>query len=296
VEDLSTDDCRRYRVFCDLSHQVSDQYLGSGLGSCSSNESRYKWREALCQEEFDMFPPDKRRIKFKKTNWNKDQRKYNIQKIQQVRAEIDDVDNTVLKIAKKRAQIDATLTATNCSEFFRQDLEDMDEETRNQVEEQPPNYAPPRPVRQTAPLEPSKEPNRGHGKEGMKEPQAAPKEAKARNLQNWNGVIKRVRDYRTGQGTPYCVIDFDDGVEVVTITCFHQSLFNACNEAVGKAAGIRVFQQQNKKGDLKYWVLDSFHSIDGKLWGPEQTENPKTASADDQSAPAKSDDQEGLPF
>lgn len=37
-----------------------------------------------------------------------------------------DIDNTVLKMAKKRAQIDATLTVASLSEIFTQDVEDID--------------------------------------------------------------------------------------------------------------------------------------------------------------------------
>ena len=40
-------------------------------------------------------------------------------------ADIADVINTVLKIAQKRAYIAATLSATNASEYFTQDLEDF---------------------------------------------------------------------------------------------------------------------------------------------------------------------------
>ena len=39
--------------------------------------------------------------------------------------DISDQVNTILKIAKKRAFIDATLLAVNASEFFSQDLEDF---------------------------------------------------------------------------------------------------------------------------------------------------------------------------
>jgi hypothetical protein len=43
--------------------------------------------------------------------------------------------NTVLKMAKKRAQIDAVLTATAASAIFTQDLEDIPDYLRDAVEE-----------------------------------------------------------------------------------------------------------------------------------------------------------------
>jgi hypothetical protein len=283
VEDLSTDDCRRYRVFTDMTHEVSDQALGAGLGSCSSNETRYKWREALCQEEFDDFPQDRRRIKYKKTNWNKEKRQYNVIKIQQVRAEIDDVDNTVLKIATKRAMVAGTLAVTACSDMFIQDLEDMDEETRDQLQDEPP---PPQRPRQTAPLEPGKEANRGHGQEGMKDKQVAPEKKATKPIQNWVIDVRAIHDdKKTSGGVPYLVMDVDDGIEVNAVTCWHQSLFDACHFAVGKQAGIRVFRHKGKTGDL-YWVLDSIDSIDGKKWGAEVAEKSKPAAPDSQAPPA----------
>ena len=43
----------------------------------------------------------------------------------QVRTEPEDADNTILKMAKKRALIDAVLTVTAASDIFAQDVEDL---------------------------------------------------------------------------------------------------------------------------------------------------------------------------
>ena len=51
--------------------------------------------------------------------------------MQQVRTNPADIANTVLKMAKKRAQIDLTLTATAASDCFTQDVEDLPEELRD---------------------------------------------------------------------------------------------------------------------------------------------------------------------
>jgi hypothetical protein len=55
----------------------------------------------------------------------------------QVRTEPADVANTVLKMAKKRAQIDLTLTATAASDIFTQDVEDLPEELLQEYEPTP---------------------------------------------------------------------------------------------------------------------------------------------------------------
>jgi hypothetical protein len=119
VVDLSTPDCARYRVAVNIVHAPTGAYLGSGIGECSSDELKYKWRAATCDEEFDQTPADRRRL-----HWKNGAR--GAYSVKQVRQEIADVANTVLKMAKKRAQIDATLTVTAASDIFTQDLEDQE--------------------------------------------------------------------------------------------------------------------------------------------------------------------------
>jgi hypothetical protein len=53
----------------------------------------------------------------------------------QVRMNQSDIANTVLKMAKKRALVDAVLTITGASDCFSQDLDDMDDTTREAVTE-----------------------------------------------------------------------------------------------------------------------------------------------------------------
>lgn len=119
VEDLSTPDCIRYRVRTVGTHQGSGIVVGEGIGECSSDEEKYKWRRCFNKKEFDATPETRRRIKFSK--YGEDM---------QVRTEPADVANTVLKMGKKRAQIDLTLTATAASDIFTQDVEDIPEELR----------------------------------------------------------------------------------------------------------------------------------------------------------------------
>src|SRR5678815_2740649 len=53
-------------------------------------------------------------------------------------ADPSDLDNTICKMAHKRARIDAILTATAASDFFTQDVEDL---AGKQVEYTPPPQA-----------------------------------------------------------------------------------------------------------------------------------------------------------
>jgi len=118
IEDLSTPDCIRYRVHIEVFHQPTGNSLGEGIGEASSAEAKYQWREVVCEEEWQATPEDRRRVKWKKGRPNP-------YSVRQVRADMEDVANTILKMAKKRAQIDAVLTATAASDIFSQDLEDL---------------------------------------------------------------------------------------------------------------------------------------------------------------------------
>lgn len=84
---------REYVVTCSLSHEGS-MHVGSGVGSCTTMESQYRYRKNKSYEKME--------------NPN-----------------IFDTFNTCLKMAKKRAFVDAVLTTTASSDLFTQDVEDI---------------------------------------------------------------------------------------------------------------------------------------------------------------------------
>lgn len=120
VEDLSTPDTIRYRVHVAIVHIPTGNMLGVGVGEASSAESKYQWRAVVCNEEWEETPEDRRRNK-----WKKGYQGNGATCIRQIRADMEDIANTVLKMAKKRAQIDAVLTVTAASDVFAQDIEDL---------------------------------------------------------------------------------------------------------------------------------------------------------------------------
>lgn len=120
----------RYRVKCVGRHSPTGNVVGYGIGECSTGEDKYAWRRAVCIEEFEATEETMRRVK-----WGKYQGK--TQKTEQVRVNPADMSNTVLKMAKKRAQIDMTLTTLGCSDIFAQDLEDLDETLRENFTPEP---------------------------------------------------------------------------------------------------------------------------------------------------------------
>jgi len=122
IEEVPTDDGLTFRVTCRITSQQTGVYLGSGVGECSTKEEKYHWRKAVCDEEFDATPENKRRVK-----WSKGYKNKPAYSTKQVQTNPADLANTVLKMAKKRALVDATLTVTAASDIFTQDIEDMDE-------------------------------------------------------------------------------------------------------------------------------------------------------------------------
>lgn len=122
IEDLSHDDEIRYRVRAIGRHQTTGIVIGTGVGEASSNEEKYRWREAVCRPEFEDLPADQRRVKYKRGRGG------DTYTILQVRTNPSDIANTVLKMAKKRAQVDLCLTALAASDIFTQDIADPEEE------------------------------------------------------------------------------------------------------------------------------------------------------------------------
>ena len=117
VTDLGRDGETHYRVKVSI-RSASGQFLGAGIGECSSSEEKYAWRGTVHPKEWDATPENRRRVKFLRDG----------REIQQVRTNPADVSNTILKMAKKRGLTDAVLTVTAASDLFTQDIEDLPDE------------------------------------------------------------------------------------------------------------------------------------------------------------------------
>ena len=123
IEDISTPDCVRYRVSRTGRSIVTGVEVGAGVGECSSDEEKYKWRKPVCDEEWVDELEDRKREVWKRSG--KD-----TFKVRQVRTQKADIANTILKMADKRAYIGMTLVVTAASDIFTQDIEDLPEEMR----------------------------------------------------------------------------------------------------------------------------------------------------------------------
>lgn len=99
-----------YTVRCILSKNGNK--ITEGLGNCNSKEDKYRYRWVKAQD----VPMGIDAETLKSNQYGK---------LRIENDEIYSIVNTILKMAKKRAQIDATLTVASLSEVFTQDVEDM---------------------------------------------------------------------------------------------------------------------------------------------------------------------------
>lgn len=88
---------REYEVTCELVSRDTGETMGVGMASCSTMESKYRYRK----------------------KW------INNQSVREENPDIADTWNTVLKMAKKRAFVDAVKSTTAASDIFTQDVEDL---------------------------------------------------------------------------------------------------------------------------------------------------------------------------
>ena len=125
---------REYMVKCQLSSASTGQLIGMGVGSCSTLESKYRYRNV---SDFELtgepIPADskERKAEYRKQG-------FGMKKVNDVwewvrfkdsdkveNPDIADTYNTVLKMASKRAFVHAVLNTTAASDMFTQDIEDL---------------------------------------------------------------------------------------------------------------------------------------------------------------------------
>ncbi len=145
IEDLSTSDAIRYRATRPGIAINSGVPVGAGIGECSSDEEKYKWRKPVCDEEFAETPEDRKREVWKKYDGK-------ATKIKQIRTNPADVANTVLKMADKRAYVALALQVTAASDIFTQDIEDLPAEIAEGLEGEPAKPPIKQPQRKSEPV------------------------------------------------------------------------------------------------------------------------------------------------
>lgn len=119
-----------YTVKCSLSHIPTGNSVASGIGSCNSREMKYHYRSANTGKPVpgnywkDRDPALLGGSQFSPRK--KDGKWFIFEQIENDNPW--DLDNTLIKMACKRALVAATLNATAASDIFTQDIEDMDKD------------------------------------------------------------------------------------------------------------------------------------------------------------------------
>jgi hypothetical protein len=117
---------REYSVACKLTN-TNGSFVGSGVGSCATTESKFRYRnentnrpvpsEYWKNRDSSLLGGPTFTARKVKGEW------FIYQQVEHPNPA--DYFNTCLKMAKKRAYVDAILTRTGASQVFSQDLEDM---------------------------------------------------------------------------------------------------------------------------------------------------------------------------
>lgn len=127
IREVRERDFIAYTVLCRLRHIPTGQQVATGIGSCNSRETKYRYRsentgKPVPKEYWDTRDPSilggpQYRPRKKDGKWVI---------FEQVENDNPwDLDNTIIKMACKRALVAATLNATAASDIFTQDVEDM---------------------------------------------------------------------------------------------------------------------------------------------------------------------------
>jgi hypothetical protein len=251
-----------YEVRCTLIRMRSQSVVSTGLGSCSSYESRYRWRQGTrkcpkCGSEAIIKGKEEYGGGFlcyaKKggcgAKFPDNDKSITEQSVGRVENEdLVDVKNTILKMAKKRAKVDATLSATRSSGVFTQDIEDMDVGDRSATTSPEPKTAP-QPVQHRTP---ARQPAKAAAKVEdvmcsqcgginshtddcpTKQPKQSPKQAegqviepeKSDNKFRANFYVEKITDSVTGSKAKYQTLTgiIRGRTDKIRIQIFHASL------------------------------------------------------------------------
>jgi len=109
-----------YFIKCILRDYKTGRIVSEGLGSCNSKENKYRWRWVTEKE----LPQNVDKNALSKKTMNGQYGNFILYKL-----ENDDIFsqvNTIQKMAKKRALLDAALSACRLSSIFTQDIDDED--------------------------------------------------------------------------------------------------------------------------------------------------------------------------
>jgi len=177
---------REYEVTCELVNRNTGTIVGQGVGVCTTMEGKFRYRS---ENTGQPVPPEYWDTRDKALLGGSGFSPRKIKGQWYIHHQVDhdnpaDYYNTVKKMAKKRAFVDAVLTATAASDIFTQDIEDMPEvfnnEGSNENTTQENNFQ-----ESTTP-----KPKRRKSRDSFVKPEAKPQKAKSKDV--WDDVQKDI--------------------------------------------------------------------------------------------------------
>lgn len=115
-----------YKIKCRLVIMGTDVVVSEGMGSCNSMENKYRYRWVFQSKLPDEYQGEANKAARASLVTRTIRTKNGL--VKQYRLDNEDIyslANTILKMAKKRAHIDASLSAGRLSDVFTQDIEDL---------------------------------------------------------------------------------------------------------------------------------------------------------------------------
>jgi hypothetical protein len=204
-----------YVFRCRIVSRETGGVVAEGFGSCNSREGRYRWRNGertcpMCGKATIINGKAEYGggyICFAKkggcgAKFNKGDKQIEGQVIGKIEnPDVADCANTILKMSKKRAQVDAVIALARCSDMFTQDAEDFADAEVVQHEE-------PRPTQRnsTPPAPQSHQPHPDEIDAVADEP-AQFKAALAKSLFQWPGLIQAINRQFSTQYTTKTTFD-----------------------------------------------------------------------------------------
>lgn len=131
---IETDDFICYKINCELFHIPTGNVVGNGRGTCNSKEKKYRTRMVYLNKATQ----EEKAIGREEERSGKDG-KYKVLIVPQ---DPRDLQNTLMKMACKRAMIAGIINATAAGDIFTQDIEDLPEGTVVEEEVSAPNGKP----------------------------------------------------------------------------------------------------------------------------------------------------------
>lgn len=265
---------REYSVKCTLSDGTE------GVGSCSTMESKYRFRTGPKKPTGKPVPKEYWNVRNtepakaqqllggKGFSTMKDENGGWVICEQGEKVENDnpaDCFNTCLKMAKKRAHVDAIITATACSDIFTQDVEEMVEQADASRSTEPIPVQTPSPT-PAAPQATTDAPKQTQAAPRREEKRAITKETVLPSCRILMLTEKKGTAASTGKPWTMHLVLIDDGVGEIEAATFSDSIANIAHQSEQEGLTCKIVVKPGRKqGTNELVSIEPIQPVQGEL-------------------------------